>query len=50
MPNDRELEEVQGMKRGSKIRQHILGVPVTVAEQTEACFGAALLALLGGAP
>ena len=33
-----------------KIRQRILGVPVTVAEQTEACFGAALLALQGGAP
>jgi sugar (pentulose or hexulose) kinase len=34
----------------TRIRHRILGVPVTVAEQTEACFGAALLALQGGAP
>jgi sugar (pentulose or hexulose) kinase len=32
------------------IRQRILDVPVTVAEQTEACYGAALLALQGGPP
>lgn len=32
------------------IRQRTLGVPVTVAEQTEASFGAALLALNGGPP
>src|SRR5207237_6478485 len=32
------------------IRRRILGVPVTVAEQTEASYGAALLALHGGPP
>ena len=32
------------------IRQRALGVPVTVAEQTEASYGAALLALHGGPP
>jgi hypothetical protein len=32
------------------IRHRTLGVPVTVAEQTEACYGAALLALHGGPP
>jgi hypothetical protein len=32
------------------IRQRTLGVPVTVAGQTEACYGAALLALHGGPP
>jgi D-ribulokinase len=32
------------------IRHRILDVPVTVAEQTEACYGAALLALQGGPP
>ena len=32
------------------IRHRILDVPVTVAEQTEACYGAALLALHGGPP
>ena len=32
------------------IRHRTLGVPVTVAEQTEASFGAALLALNGGPP
>lgn len=34
----------------SEIRHRLLGVPVTVAEQTEASFGAALLALHGGPP
>jgi hypothetical protein len=34
----------------SEIRQRLLGVPVTVAEQTEASYGAALLALHGGPP
>jgi sugar (pentulose or hexulose) kinase len=34
----------------TRIRQRILGVPVTLAEQTEACFGAALLASQGAAP
>ncbi len=32
----------------TEIRHHALGVPVTVAEQTEASYGAALLALRGG--
>src|SRR5262249_43004468 len=32
------------------IRRHVLGVPVTVAEQTEASYGTALLALHGGPP
>jgi hypothetical protein len=32
------------------IRHRTLGVPVSVAEQTEACYGAALLALHGGPP
>jgi hypothetical protein len=32
------------------IRQRILRVPVTVAQETEACFGAALLALHGSPP
>ncbi len=32
------------------IRRRILGVPVSVAEQTEASYGAALLALHGGPP
>jgi len=32
------------------IRHRILGVPVTVAEQTEASYGAAMLALHGGPP
>lgn len=32
------------------IRQRVLGVPVSVAEETEASFGAALLALHGGPP
>jgi hypothetical protein len=32
------------------IRHRTLGVPVTVAAQTEACYGAALLALHGGPP
>ncbi len=32
------------------IRQRILGVPVSVAEETEASFGTALLALHGGPP
>jgi len=32
------------------IRRRVLGVPVTVAEQTEACYGAALLALHSGPP
>ncbi|WP_375787824.1 FGGY-family carbohydrate kinase [Bradyrhizobium sp. Pha-3] len=32
----------------TKIRHRALGVPVTVAEQTEASYGAALLALRGG--
>ena len=34
----------------TSIRRRILGVPVTVAEQTEASYGAALLALHGGPP
>lgn len=34
----------------TSIRHRVLGVPVTVAEQTEACYGAALLALHGGPP
>jgi sugar (pentulose or hexulose) kinase len=34
----------------SEIRQRLLGVPVTVAEQTEASYGAALLALHAGPP
>jgi sugar (pentulose or hexulose) kinase len=34
----------------SEIRHRLLGVPVTVAEQTEASYGAALLALQGGPP
>ncbi len=34
----------------TEIRRRILGVPVSVAEQTEACYGAALLALRGGPP
>lgn len=34
----------------TRIRQRILGVDVSVAEQTEASFGAALLALNGGPP
>jgi sugar (pentulose or hexulose) kinase len=33
-----------------RIRQRALGVPVTVAGQTEACYGAALLALQGATP
>jgi sugar (pentulose or hexulose) kinase len=32
------------------IRRRVLGVSVTVAEQTEASYGAALLALHGGPP
>jgi len=32
------------------IRQRTLGVPVTVAEQTEASYGAALLACHGSPP
>ncbi|CCE05008.1 putative carbohydrate kinase [Bradyrhizobium sp. STM 3843] len=32
------------------IRRRVLGVPVEVAGQTEACYGAALLALRGGPP
>jgi sugar (pentulose or hexulose) kinase len=32
------------------IRHRILGAPISVAEQTEASYGAALLALLGGPP
>ena len=32
------------------IRQRVLGVPVSVAEETEASFGTALLALHGGPP
>ncbi len=32
------------------MRRGILGVPVTVAEQTEASYGAALVALHGGPP
>ena len=34
----------------TSIRHRTLGVPVTVAAQTEACYGAALLALHGGPP
>jgi sugar (pentulose or hexulose) kinase len=34
----------------SEIRHRLLGVPVTVAEQTEASYGAALLALHAGPP
>jgi len=34
----------------TSIRHRVLSVPVTVAEQTEACYGAALLALHGGPP
>lgn len=32
------------------IRQRALGIPVTVAEETEASYGAALLAMRGGSP
>jgi D-ribulokinase len=34
----------------TEIRRRVLGVPVTVAEQAEASYGAALLALNGGPP
>jgi hypothetical protein len=34
----------------TQIRHRALGVPVTIAGQTEACYGAALLALHGGPP
>jgi len=34
----------------TKIRHRVLGVPVSIAEQTEASYGAALLALNGGPP
>jgi sugar (pentulose or hexulose) kinase len=34
----------------TELRRRALGVPVTVAETTEASFGAALLALHGGPP
>ncbi|SDH69418.1 hypothetical protein SAMN05216338_101239 [Bradyrhizobium sp. Rc2d] len=34
----------------TEIRRHALGVPVSVAEETEASYGAALLALQGGPP
>jgi sugar (pentulose or hexulose) kinase len=50
------LRRVIGIGGGAKndgwtrIRHRILGVPVTVAEQTEASYGAALLALNGGPP
>jgi sugar (pentulose or hexulose) kinase len=50
------LRRVIGIGGGAKndawtrIRRRTLGVPVTVAEQTEASYGAALLALKGGPP
>jgi D-ribulokinase len=50
------LRRVIGIGGGAKndawtrIRQRVLGVPVTVAKQTEASYGAALLALEGGPP
>ncbi|MCA1401205.1 FGGY-family carbohydrate kinase [Bradyrhizobium sp. BRP56] len=50
------LRRVIGIGGGAKndawtrIRHRILGVPVSVAEQTEASYGAALLALNGGPP
>ncbi|MBR0932384.1 FGGY-family carbohydrate kinase [Bradyrhizobium jicamae] len=34
----------------TKIRHRVLGVPVSIAEQTEASYGAALLAMNGGPP
>jgi sugar (pentulose or hexulose) kinase len=34
----------------TSIRQRVLRVPVSVAQETEASFGAALLALHGGPP
>ena len=36
--------------RARSVRQRLLGVPVTIAEQTEASYGAALLALHAGPP
>ncbi|WP_426440688.1 FGGY-family carbohydrate kinase [Bradyrhizobium genosp. P] len=50
------LRRVIGIGGGAKneawtrIRRRTLGVPVSVAEQTEASYGAALLALKGGPP
>ncbi|WP_431015035.1 FGGY-family carbohydrate kinase [Bradyrhizobium pachyrhizi] len=50
------LRRVIGIGGGAKndawtrIRHRVLGVPVSVAEQTEASYGAALLALNGGPP
>ncbi|GKQ54640.1 FGGY-family carbohydrate kinase [Bradyrhizobium sp. Ce-3] len=51
-----DLRRVIGIGGGAKndawtrIRHRVLGVPVSVAEQTEASYGAALLALNGGPP
>ncbi len=51
-----QLRRVIGIGGGARnhawtaIRHRILGVPVTVAEQTEASYGTALLALYGGPP
>ena len=50
------LRRVIGIGGGAKndawtrIRHRVLGVPVSLAEQTEASYGAALLALNGGPP
>jgi len=50
------LRRVISVGRGARnaawnlIRHRTLGVPVTVAGQTDACYGAALLALHGGPP
>jgi sugar (pentulose or hexulose) kinase len=52
-PSLRRVISIGGGARNdawTRIRKRALGVPVTVAEQTEACYGAALLALQGAAP
>ncbi|MBR0751005.1 FGGY-family carbohydrate kinase [Bradyrhizobium jicamae] len=52
-PPLRRVVSIGGGARNDKwtaIRHRTLGVPVSVAEQTEASFGAALLALNGGPP
>ena len=52
-PHLRRVISIGGGARNhawTAIRQRILGVPVAVAEQTEASYGAALLALHGGPP
>jgi len=52
-PHLRRVISIGGGARNhawTAIRHRILGVPVAVAEQTEASYGAALLALHGGPP